>query len=96
MVPQIVDFANRLRIPTAFSTIENVRQGGLLSYAADFTEQGHAAASVVDKIMHGSKPADLPIEQSTVLHLTINRTTAANLGLIIPDSVALQVTDWVN
>jgi putative ABC transport system substrate-binding protein len=96
MVPQIVDFANRLRIPTAFATSENVRQGGLLSYGADFADQGRAAAIFVDKILHGANPADLPIEQPTVLHLTVNRTTAANLRLRVPDSVGLQVTDWVN
>jgi ABC-type uncharacterized transport system substrate-binding protein len=96
LVPQIVDFANRLRIPTAFPTSVNVRQGGLLSYGVDFADQGRAAAIFVDKILHGANPADLPIEQPTVLHLTVNRTTAAGLGLTIPNAVALQVTDWVN
>lgn len=96
LVPQIIDFANRLRIPTAVGSGENVRQGGLLSYGADFADQGQEAAIYVDKILHGANPADLPIEQPTILHLTVNRTTAAKLGLTIPDSVALQVTDWVN
>jgi putative ABC transport system substrate-binding protein len=96
MVPQIVDFANRLRIPTVVGTGENVRQGGLLSYGSSFVDQGQAAAIFVSKILHGANAADLPIEQPMVLHLTVNRTTAATLGLTIPDSVALQVTDWVN
>jgi putative ABC transport system substrate-binding protein len=82
MVRQIVDFANRfcLRIPTAFSASENVRQGGLLSYGADFADQGQAAAIFVHKILHGANAADLQIEQPTVLHLTGNRTQRRRSG----------------
>ena len=76
MVPQIVDFADRLRIPSAVGSGENVRQGGLLAYGADFTDQGQVAAVFVDKILHGANPADLPIEEPMVLHLTVNRRSA--------------------
>ena len=64
--------------------------GGLLSYAPSFIELYRRAATYVDKILKGAKPADLPIEQPTRFELVINPNTATVLGLTIPKSLAVQ------
>jgi putative ABC transport system substrate-binding protein len=92
---RIASFAEQHRIPVTFTAKEQVQDGGLLSYGASFTYMGHAAASHVDKILKGAKPADLPVEQPTEFELIVNRTTVQALGLTIPPEVAAQVTEWV-
>ena len=64
--------------------------GGLLSYAPSFIELFRRAATYVDKILKGAKPADLPIEQPTTFELVINPKTAKVLGLTIPQSLGMQ------
>jgi ABC-type uncharacterized transport system substrate-binding protein len=63
---------------------EFVQDGGLMSYGEDYKENYRRAATFVHKLMHGAKPADLPVELPTRYHLTINRKTADALGLTIP------------
>ena len=83
----IVDFATRQRLPSMHAYREAVELGGLMEYAADNHDLFRRAAGYVDKILSGTKPADLPVEQPTKFELVINLKTAKALGLTIPPSV---------
>jgi len=74
------------RIPTIFAFREFVDAGGLMSYGANFADLFRRAADFVDKILRGTKPADLPVQQPTKFDLIVNLTTAKALGLKIPES----------
>ncbi|MEA2919863.1 MAG: hypothetical protein QOJ15_11944 [Bradyrhizobium sp.] len=74
------------RIPTIFAFREFVDAGGLMSYGANFADLFRRAADFVDKILRGTKPIDLPVQQPTKFDLIINLTTAKALGLKIPES----------
>jgi putative tryptophan/tyrosine transport system substrate-binding protein len=82
------------RLPTMHMFREGVEVGGLMSYGANFADMYRRAADYVDKILHGTKPADLPVEQPTKFDLIINVTTAKALGLEIPPTL-LARTDEV-
>jgi putative tryptophan/tyrosine transport system substrate-binding protein len=83
----ITDFALKHRLPSSFEERVFVEVGGLMSYAASFTDLFRRAATYVDKILKGARPADLPVEQPTKFALVINLKTAKALGLTIPPSV---------
>ena len=88
--PQIAELAANNRLPSASSIREFVYAGGLVSYGTNLAEQLRRAATYVDKIFKGAKPADLPVEQSAKFELFINGKTARALGLTIPQSVLLR------
>ncbi|MGH8459905.1 MAG: ABC transporter substrate binding protein, partial [Nevskiales bacterium] len=77
------DLALQQRLPTMFWTREVVEAGGLMSYGQDNVEHYYRAATYVDKILRGAKPADLPVEQPTTIELVINLKTAKAIGLTI-------------
>jgi putative tryptophan/tyrosine transport system substrate-binding protein len=91
---RFVEAALKYLLPGIYWTREYVEEGGLLAYAADMTDLRRRAATFVDKILKGAKPADLPVEQPTKFELVINLTTAKTLGLTIPQSL-LQRADQV-
>ena len=84
---RILDFAIRNRLPSVASTRGYAEAGGLMSYGASLSELYRRAATYVDKILKGAKPADLPVEQSTKFELVINLKTAKQIGLTIPPNV---------
>jgi putative ABC transport system substrate-binding protein len=81
---RIAELALAARLPTAFQRRENAEAGGLLSYGGNLPDQFKYAASYVDRILKGAKPADLPVEQPTQFDFTVNLRTAKMLGLTIP------------
>jgi putative ABC transport system substrate-binding protein len=91
---RIVDLAMKNRLPSMYETSDSVEAGGLLSYSSNDVENFRRAASYVDKILKGAKPADIPVEQPTKFELVINLKTAKEIGLTIPNSV-LAKTDKV-
>jgi ABC-type uncharacterized transport system substrate-binding protein len=84
---QIVDFAARKRLPSMYEDSESVEAGGLMSYGANLSDLFRRAATYVDKILKGTKPADLPVEQPTKFEFVINLKTAKQIGLTIPPNV---------
>jgi putative ABC transport system substrate-binding protein len=84
---RLVDLAAKARLPTVYSYRSYVEAGGLMSYGPDLADSFRRAATYVDKILKGAKPADLPVEQPTKFELVINLKTAKALGLTIPPSL---------
>ena len=85
---ELAEFAEKKKLPLIFDTKGPVEEAGaLMSYGPDFHDMWRRAATYVDKILKGAKPADLPVEQPTKFELVINLKTAKQLGLTIPQSV---------
>jgi len=82
----ILELAAKHRLPAIYSTREFVENGGLMAYGVSYPDLYRRAATYIDKIFKGAKPADLPIEQPTRFELVVNLTTAKALGLTIPES----------
>jgi ABC-type uncharacterized transport system substrate-binding protein len=87
---RLADLALKNALPTMFGTTEYAQAGGLMAYSPDNIVMFRRAATYVDKILKGAKPADLPIEQPTKFELVINLKTAKALGLTIPPSLLLR------
>jgi putative tryptophan/tyrosine transport system substrate-binding protein len=83
----IVKLAARHRLPAIYPFRYFVTDGGLISYGPDVVDQYRRAATYVDKILKGAKPADLPVEQPMKFELVINLKTAKEMGLTIPPNV---------
>jgi len=87
---QIADLAIKNRLPSMCEASEEVEAGGLMSYSADDDESYRRAATYVDKILKGAKPADLPVEQPMKFEFVINLKTAKQIGLTIPPNVLVR------
>ena len=84
---RIITLAQSVRLPTISDFREWVEAGALMSYGANFPDLFRRAAAFVDKILHGAKPADLPVEQPTKFDLAVNLTTAKALGIEVPPTL---------
>jgi ABC-type uncharacterized transport system substrate-binding protein len=92
---RIITLALAARLPTIFAYRENVQAGGLMSYGPSYSAQFRRAAELVDKILRGAKPGEIPIEQPTTFELVINLTTAKAIGLTIPNSFLLRADEAI-
>jgi putative ABC transport system substrate-binding protein len=92
---QIVDLATAAGLPTMYGRKDFVDVGGLMAYGPNLPSMYRRSATYVDRILRGTKPADLPIEQPTTFDFVINLQTAQALGLTIPQHVLLQATEVI-
>jgi len=89
---RIVELAAKSRLPAMYTRGQWVAAGGLMSYGSSWPDLFRRAATYVDKILKGAKPADLPVEQPTKFNLVINLKTAKQLGITIPPKILYQAT----
>ena len=92
---RLMDFATQNRLPGVYAYRELVEAGGLMSFGPSYEDLHRRAATYVDKILKGAKPADLPIEQPTKFNLVINRRAAEALGLTIPGSILARADEVI-
>jgi putative ABC transport system substrate-binding protein len=92
---RIVELAATNRLPAVYPFRESVEAGGLMAYSANAPDMFRRAASYVDKILKGAKPADLPVEQLTNFELVVNLKTAEALGLTMPQSVLIRADEVI-
>jgi putative ABC transport system substrate-binding protein len=92
---QIVEIATKHRLATMWFDRQAVQAGGLISLSANTNDIYKRAAVMVDRILKGAKPADLPVEQPAIFELVINQKTARALGIVIPHSVVAQADDLI-
>jgi len=83
------------RLPTIYNSWEAVEAGGLMSYGANFPDTFRRAAELIDKVLRGAKPADIPVEQPTKFDLVINLTTAKALGLDVPPTLLARANEVI-
>jgi len=91
----IIDLAPRHRVPAIYGILGTAVDGGLLYYCVDVAESYRKAAGYVDRILRGEKPADLPVQQPTKFEMSINRKTAAALGLPVPNTLLVSADEVI-
>ena len=87
--------ARSARLPTMYGTRDYVEAGGLMSYGPNFRDLFSRTAELVDKILRGTKPADIPVEQPTKFDLVINLVTAKAIGIAIPGTLLARTDDVI-
>ena len=91
----ITGLAARYKLPAVYAFRYFVDAGGLISYGPDVVSQFRPAASYVDRILKGEKPADLPVQAPTKYELAVNLKTAKSLGLAVPDTVLARADEVI-
>jgi putative ABC transport system substrate-binding protein len=92
---RVYEFAAEHRLPTTYERANYVREGGLSAYSPDLDEIYDRATYLIDRILKGAKPADLPFEQPTRFHLSTNLKTAKALGITVPASVIVRADEVI-
>ena len=92
---RLADLAAKNRLPSMYGLGEYVKAGGLISYGPNLSDLFRHAATIVDKILRGAKPADLPVQQPTKFELIINLKTAMALGLTIPPTLLARADELI-
>ena len=92
---RIVELAGKYRLPAIYFQKEFVDEGGLMSYGVDYDDLFRKAAQYVDKILKGTKPADLPVQQATKFEFVINLKAAKQIGHTIPPEVLAQANQVI-
>jgi putative ABC transport system substrate-binding protein len=92
---RIIGFAAKQRLPTAYWEEVFVYDGGLMSYGASIADRYRVAAGVIAKVLHGAKPADIPVDYSIRFRIVVNLRTALALGIRIPESVLIQADEVI-
>ena len=92
---EIITLSAEYRLPTVYQWKEHVEAGGLISYGPSLEAVWRQAATLVAKILNGTKPADLPVEEPAKLELAVNARTAKALGITIPTSVLIQADQMI-
>src|SRR5262249_47788970 len=92
---QITAFAASQLLPAVYQLRSYVEAGGLMSYGVDEAAVGRRVAELVDKILRGTKPADLPVEQPTRFELVVSLKTAKALGLTMPQSILIRADELI-
>jgi putative ABC transport system substrate-binding protein len=92
---RVLEFVASTRLPSMFPRREYVDGGGLMAYGVNFSDVYRRAATYVDRILKGARPADLPVEQPTRFDFVINLQTARDIGLTLPQEVLLQATEVI-
>ena len=95
LAPEIISFAAEYRLPAIYQWREHAEAGGLISYGPSLAAMFRQAAGIVVKILKGTKPADLPVEQPTKFELVVNAKTAKSLDLTIPPSILLRADEVI-
>ena len=91
----LISAAARNNVPAVYTLSDFVRDGGLLSYAPDWVDLSRRAASYVDRILRGEKPAELPVQLPTKYEMVVNLKTAKALGLTVPQSILLRADEVI-
>jgi putative ABC transport system substrate-binding protein len=91
----IISAAAQNNVPAVYGQSYYARDGGLLSYGNDLVDNSRRAASYVDRILRGEKPAELPVQLPTKFEMVVNRKTATALGLAIPPSILLRADEVI-
>jgi len=90
-----VDLAARYQLPALYNGRDFAVAGGLISYGPNYAALWERVADLVDKILHGRAPGDLPVEQPTRFDLVVNSKAAQSLGITVPQAILVQATEVV-
>lgn len=92
---RVIEFAAAHRLPAIYEFDFLVRDGGLMSYGPDLDESSDRVGALVDRILRGAKPADLPFEQPTVFRFVLNLQTAKSIGIEVPVSLIARADEVI-